>query len=73
MIQQNEINEYVILLLEFLQKNFHLLSTFQKYKPSAFDNDEISSVSESNIFTTDTFKFDVQGKTLLVMKIQLHL
>ena len=70
-IEQNQINEYVILILEFLKDNFEYLNIFQEYKPWAFestcnDDHKFCSVSEENIFTTDTFKFDVEGKTLVV-------
>lgn len=61
-IEQNQINEYVILILEFLNENFHYLSVFQEYRPSAFE----SAVNEEHLFTSDTYKFDINGKTLVV-------
>ena len=72
-IEQNQINEYVILILEFLKDNFHHLHTFQNFRPFAFksicddDNRNFCSVSEDYLFTTDTYKFDIEGKTLVVV------
>ena len=70
-IEQNQVNEYVILILEFLKENFDYLSIFQEYRPKAFeecndgdkDNQNKSSyVRENNLFDKDTYLFDVKGK-----------
>ena len=61
-IEQNQINEYVILILEFLKENFQYLSVFQEYRPLAFE----SAVKEVHLFTKDCYKVDVYGKTLVV-------
>ena len=60
-LNQNDSCEYVILLLTFLLTNFHHLSLFQQYTPKKMDK-----IDENLIFTHETHKFDVEGKTLCI-------
>ena len=60
-INQNDSVEYVICLLTFLQNNFHLLQRFQDYSPK-----KMEAIDPDKIFTEDTFKFEMEGKTLCI-------
>jgi hypothetical protein len=62
-INQNDITQYVIMLLEFLMGNFHLLNLFQNYKPRKL----VEKVNTDDIFTRSSFLFDTDaGKTLCI-------
>lgn len=62
-INQNDICEFVILILKYLLNNFneHTLEKFKRYKPH-----KINPISHENIFTTQTHQFDPSGKTLII-------
>ena len=62
-LNQNDACEYVILLLHYLNDNFHLLGDFLNYKPR-----KMSLMQIENIFTTDTFQYDTTGKTLCIFE-----
>lgn len=60
-INQNDSCNYVILLLEHLKDNFHLLEEYKKYSPK-----KMNPVNPDHIFTKETYQFEVEGKTLCI-------
>lgn len=59
-ITQHHTNEYVIMLLSYLEENFNHVDVFKSYKPNISD-----PIEEARLMTGDTYKLDVQGKTLI--------
>lgn len=60
-INQNDSCDYVTLLLDFLLENFSLLPEFQAYSPQ-----KMNPLNADNIFTSETYQFEVEGKTLCI-------
>lgn len=63
LIDQNQSNEYVVMLLCYLRDNFELLDVFKQYKPNIHE-----AIDINQIMTFDSYKLDVQGKTLIFSK-----
>lgn len=69
-INQNDICDYVVVILSHLHKKmnemsnemaFSILKIYQDYKPK-----KMSALKRENIFTTECHKFDSNGKTLIL-------
>lgn len=60
-INQNDSCNYVNLLLDFLLENFDLLEKFQEYSPK-----KMNQINPDDIFTKETYQFEVEGKTLCI-------
>lgn len=59
-INNKDIIEYVLVLLDYLKKNWHLLERFKQYRPKVME-----PVSKNNLFTKQSWEYE--PKTLVVM------